>query len=116
MNLQDKEPKGFVIFLSIILLAFLVFSFALFGITGVRVFLGIIFISFPFYLMLNNFKLNEAEKFVFSVLLGLAIFPSLVYLLGLLISFKIAIAAAFVIFIGIAVALKKYLNPGKAEN
>lgn len=96
------------IFSLIILLAALIFSYALFGMTGIRVVLGVIFVSVPFYLVLNNFELAEGEKFVFSILLGLTIFPSLAYLLGLVVSFKISIVVAFVVFIIIALALRKY--------
>ena len=105
MNLQSKESKEFVIFLSIALLIILVFSFILFGATGIRVVLGIIFVSFPFYLILNNFQIEQSEKFVFSVLLGLTLFPSLVYIFGLVVSFRIGIAAAFVLFLVLAIFL-----------
>lgn len=108
MNLKNNDLKELIIFLSVILLAILIFSFVLFGVTGARVVLGLIFISIPFYFMLNNFGLNEDEKFVFSILLGLTIFPSLAYLFGLAVYFRIAIAAAFIAFVGIAFALAKY--------
>lgn len=106
MNLKNNDLKELVAFLSIILLAMLIFSFVLFGLTGVRVVLGLIFISVPFYFMLNNFKLNDGEKFVFSILLGLTIFPSLVYLFGLVVSFRLGILIAFIAFICIAIAGK----------
>jgi hypothetical protein len=80
----------------------------LFGITGLRIVFGLVFISVPFYLILNKFKLPEGEKFVFSFLLGITMFPSLVYLLGLVISFRMAIALVFVFLMGIAIALRKY--------
>ena len=83
----------------------MIFSFVLFGITGVRVVLGIIFVSLPFYLILGNFELAEGEKHVFSILLGITIFPSLAYLFGLVISFRIAIAVSFIIFAGAAIIL-----------
>ena len=86
----------------------LIFSFVLFGITGIRVVLGIMLISLPFYLILNNFEFAEEEKLVFSILLGLTILPSLAYLLGFLMPFKIAIAAAFALFITIWLILRKY--------
>ncbi|MBS3096359.1 hypothetical protein J4480_02860 [Candidatus Woesearchaeota archaeon] len=114
MSLKNNDLKELIIFLSVILLAMLIFSFVLFGFTGVRVVIGIIFISIPFYFMLNNFGLNEGEKFVFSALLGFTLFPSLAYLLGLVISFRIAIAAAFMAFVGIAIVLMKYKNLKKA--
>ena len=94
-----------MIFLLVIALSVLVFSFVLFGNTGIRVVLGIIFVSLPFYLILNNFQIEQSEKFVFSVLLGLTLFPSLVYIFGLVVSFRIGIAAAFVLFLVLAIFL-----------
>ena len=91
------------------LIVITIFSFVMFGITGIRVVFGIILLSSPFYVMLGSLKLTEGEKYVFSVLLGLTIFPSLVYLLGLVISFKIAIFAVFAALMGMAIA-KKYIN------
>lgn len=93
---------------SIIVLVSLVFSYLLFGVTGIRVVLGVIFTSFPFYLMLNNFELAEGEKIVFSILLGLTLYSSLVYILGLVISFRISIAVIFFALVIIALAIRKY--------
>lgn len=111
MNLKLKDNYAFAL---AAVLPILVFSYALFGITGIRVVLGIIFVSSPFYAMLNKLELAEGEKFVFSALLGLTAFPSLAYIFGLLIPFRMAIAAAFMVFFGIAVAFIKYKNSKKA--
>ena len=97
-----------MIFLAIILIVVATFSFILFGITGLKVVIGILFVSIPFYLMLNNFGLGESEKYVFSVLLGITIFPSLVYLLGLVVSFRISILAVFLFLMVLAFVLRKY--------
>ena len=105
MKIKSDEFKEFIIFFSIVLLIALVFLFILFGMTGARVVLGIILISLPFYLILDRFVIEEGEKYVFSILLGLTLFPSLVYLLGLVISFRIAIAASFIAFTGTAIIL-----------
>ena len=105
MNLKSSELKGLIVFLLITIFIVMIFSFALFGITGIRVVLGTIFVSLPFYIILGNFGLAEGEKHVFSVLLGLTIFPSLAYLFGLVISFRTAIAASFIIFAGAAIVL-----------
>jgi len=104
----EKKFKEFAAFGALILIIIFVFSYMLFGITGIRLVFGLIFISIPFYLILNNFELNESEKTVFSLLMGLTLFSSLVYLLGLLISFRVAIVLTFVILIGIGMALRKY--------
>ena len=108
METKNNELKELILFSSIALPAILIFSFVLFGITGMRVVLGIVFVSLPFYFILNNFELSQAEKFVFSILLGLTIFPSLAYIFGLLISFRIAILLAFIIFLAVAFVLTKY--------
>ncbi len=108
MKLKINNEK--LIFLSIIFLTISVFSFILFGITGLKIFLGIIFVSFPFYLILGNFDITEGELFVFSLLLGITLLPSLAYLIGLIVSFRIAIFAAFIVFIGVAFAIKKMKN------
>ena len=106
MKIKSNEFREFIIFFSIVLLIALVFLFILFGMAGARVVLGIIFVSLPFYLMLNRFEIEEGEKYVFSIFLGLTIFPSSVYLLGLVMSFRIAIAASFIaVFTGTAVIL-----------
>jgi len=107
LNLKNSESKGLIAFLLIIILVILAFSYFLFGVTGARVAMGIVFVSLPLYLILNNFGLEESEKFVFSILLGITIFPSLVYLLGLLISFRISIAAVFAALIAAGFALRK---------
>ncbi len=107
MKLKNSESKGLIVFLLIIMSVILIFSYFLFGVTGARVALGIAFLSVPFYLILNNFGLEESEKFVFSILLGITIFPSLVYLLGLLVSFRISIAAVFVALVAAGFALRK---------
>jgi len=104
---EQKEP---IIFLSVILFIVLLFSFMLFGVTGVKVVLGIVFVLIPFYLIINNFGLTEGEKFVFSILLGLTIFPSLVYILGLVMSFRMAILIAFIAFVVIAILLRNLLK------
>ena len=95
------EKKELLAFILIAGLAIFIFSFYLFGMTGVRVVLGILMGSLPFYIFLNATNLEESEKIVFALLLGLTLFPSLVFLLGFLVSFRMSI---FVIFILLAIA------------
>ncbi|MEK6946855.1 MAG: hypothetical protein AABX32_04575 [Nanoarchaeota archaeon] len=106
MEFKIKD-KGFAVFLLACLLVILIFSYALFGMAGLRVALGIIFVSLPFYFILNNFNLEEGEKFIFSLVLGITIFPSLVYALGFLISFKISITIAFIFLLIVAFTMPK---------
>ena len=102
---QEKELLAFVLGTSLVIG---IFSFAMFGITGLRVVLGILFLSFPFYLIMKNFELAEGEKIIFSVLLGLTIFPSLVYLFGLIVSFRMSIIIVFIAFMALALVLWKF--------
>lgn len=102
------EEKELIAFASIIVLAALIFSFVLFGIAGARVVLGIVLVSLPFYLILNSFKLAEGDKTVFSILLGLTLFSSFVYILGRLISFRISIIIIFILLLLIAFVLRRY--------
>lgn len=107
----SNESKESILFESIILLIILIFSYYLFGAAGIRVALGIVFMSLPFYLILNNFDFGEGEKFVLSILMGITLFPSFAYLLGLIISFRIAIAVSFAVFLATAAIMWKYKQP-----
>lgn len=116
MELKNTETKELLVFVSIVISLVSIFSFVIFGLTGFRVFFGIILISIPFYFILSNFELSESEKFVFSILLGLTLFSSLVYLLGLVVSFRMAIAVAFALFIIAGVLLRKYRKLKNTSN
>ena len=106
MNISNDIK--FSIFLGIIIAS--AFFFIL-GITGLLVALGLMVgYIFVFYLILNNFELDMSEKIVFSLFIGIGIFPSMVYLLGLVISFRIAIAVTFVLLIFIGYLMKKQLK------
>ena len=102
------KDKGFAAFLLVCMLTISLFSFFLFGMAGLRVALGILFISFPFYLILNKFGLSDGEKFILSFIFGITIFPSLVYLLGLLASFRISIFIVFAFLILAAVSINMF--------
>ena len=108
MNLEKYISKELIMPLAIIILTILIFSFALFGFAGIRFVLGFIIIWIPFYLILNNFDLELGEKFIFSVLMGITLFPSIVYLIGLVISFRISIVITFILFTGLSFIIKKF--------
>ena len=112
MEFKIKDT-GFAVFLLACLLVILIFSYALFGMAGLRVALGIVFVSLPFYFILNNFNLEDGEKFIFSLVLGITIFPSLVYALGFLISFKISIVIVFILLLIIAFVVSKFKKKTK---
>ena len=88
----------------------LIFFTALFGITGARTIIAIpLFFFLPFYLILNNFDLPAGEKIVFSFFIGLGIFSSFVYYIGILVnSVRMAIAITFAILIAAAFLIKKF--------
>lgn len=106
--MENKGKGEFIAVLSAIALSALVFAFFLFGIAGAMVIFGLIIASLPFYFILGNFKLDEPEKIVFSILFGLALFPSMSYLLGFLMPFRIAIASAFIALVAAAIAMRKF--------
>ena len=107
MDIKNSEFKELVVYASIILAVILIFAFFFFGITGIRVAFGILIVSIPFYLILGRFHLADGEQIVFSALLGITIFPSMVYILGLAISFRISMLASFLALILMAFILKR---------
>lgn len=110
LELKNNDLKELAVFLSAVFSAILVFSFVVFGVTGVRVMLGMIFISIPFYLILGNFQLQLNEKVVFSLLLGLTVFPSLVYILAFVISFRISVIVIFILIVIANVFIKRFIR------
>ena len=105
----NKESKKLLVFSAIIAAIIGIFSTFYFGLAGPKVFIGIIMASLPFYIFLNTFSLDEGEKFVLSLIFGITLFPSLVYLLGFFISFRMSIAVVFLLLIGVSV-LWNYMN------
>ena len=109
----DNESKELLVFLAVIGIIIGIFLTFYFGIAGLKVFVGIIMASVPFYVFLNTFNLTEGEKFVLSLMLGLALFPSFVYLLGFLVSFRMSIAIVFIALTAISV-LWSYMGSRKS--
>jgi len=94
VNLGKKELG----ILALILIG--IFSLIFFGFTGFKVVIGFIALFFlPFYLILDNFDLEEGEKIIFSLFIGVVMFPSLVYLLGGIFGIRISIIVSFVVFV-----------------
>ena len=68
--------------------------------------LGIILLfMLPTYLILNNFSLEQDEKVIFSFFIGVGIFPSITYWLGMLISFRMAILITFIFLSALGIYL-----------
>ena len=97
------------IFYGLLLIIIIFGSLIVFGLSGMRTLLGLIFVIFlPFYLILKNFDLSQSEIVVFSMFISLMLFPSLVYWLGFIIPFRISIFAIFMLLIAVAFLLNKY--------
>lgn len=108
MKIRDYFTKELMVPLLVIFLIILIFSFALFGITGIKMVFGIIMMWLPFYLILSHFEIAIGERFVFSLILGVTLFPSIVFLIGFLISFRLAIAVTFLLLMAVFFLIRKY--------
>ena len=108
MNLPKVENIGFI---GIVIVVMLTFFYFILGFSAMMTVLGIILIFIvPLYLILDNFDLGQDEKIVFSFFLGVGIFPSIAYWLGIFISFKIAILVTFIILLIAAYLIRKFLK------
>ncbi len=83
------------------------FSFFLFGLTGLRT-IGTIFGMFlPAYLIMSNFDIEEEEKVFFSFFIGLTIFPLLVWYMNIFIaSLTVSIIITFILLSAVGLFLK----------
>jgi len=91
-----------------IIAAILLFSLALFGFSGLRTIGGVIVFFFvPFYLILDNFKIESGEKIVFAFFIGLGLFSAVVYYLGIFMSLRLAAGIVFVVLSGAGFLIKK---------
>jgi len=108
-----EESKFALLILAIIVAFFLI----VFGITGAKVILGfILFFFLPTYLIFKNFDIEPEEKIAFSFFIGLGIFPTFVYYIGLLISsMRWSIAISFVLLLTIGIAFSKYYPKSKKD-
>ena len=92
-----------------IIIVILIFFFILFGLTGLKLIIGIgLLYILPFYLILDKFNLEKTEKLIFSFFIGIGIFPSIVYYLGMFFnSLRIAIVVTFVLLLALGLILRK---------
>tara|TARA_Y100000310_G_scaffold218670_1_gene219968 strand:- start:1142 stop:1471 length:330 start_codon:yes stop_codon:yes gene_type:complete len=107
MNLSKYVKKfGFALVVTLIIL---IFIFFILGISGMMAALGLILLFIlPTYFIIDNYDLQEDQKVIFSFFIGVGIFPSIAYWLGLLISFKIAILISFIVLILIGILIRKF--------
>ena len=106
IKLDDK------ITVMIILALIALFSFIFLGFSGFKVIFGMVLVFFlPFYLIMDNFEISVGEKVMFSFFIGLGIFPAIVYWVGALIPFKIAVLATFLILISVGLVIRRMKKP-----
>ncbi|MBS3132127.1 hypothetical protein J4212_06850 [Candidatus Woesearchaeota archaeon] len=96
MNLEQlKEDYGIA---AIAFIAGCIFFYAVFGFSGLRIFLSLVLLSLPFYYFFSAFDMEVLEKIVLSLILGVTLIPSLAYLIGLLLPFSAGIVVSFLLF------------------
>ena len=80
-----------------------------FGTTGLRTILGLTALIFaPIYVILNRFEMDILEKTVLSVFLGIGIISTLVYFLGLVISFRVGLI--IIVFVSWVIAILMWIH------
>ena len=107
--LELKSENNLLLSLAAILL--ILESFTLLGFNGSRTISGlIIFIFLPFFLVFDSLNLSYGEKLIFSFFVGIMVFPSLVFWLGFVASFKAAIIIVFIATLSLGLFLKFYFR------
>lgn len=97
MKMPKIENIGIILSIVIIML---LFSYFILGFSGMMTVFGVIILfMLPIYIALNRFELGQDEKIIFSFFIGVGVFPSITYWLGMLISFRIAVAITFIILV-----------------
>ena len=103
MNIPKIEHVGFIGAAIALMLAFF---YLVLGISGMMAALGIILLFvLPFYLILNildnldKSQLEQDEKIIFSFFIGVGVFPSITYWIGMLISFRLSIFVTFAMLV-----------------
>ena len=108
MKLPKIENMGFM---GIIVLIILAFFYYILGFSGMMASLGIMLLFiFPIYLILDNLELDQDEKLIYSFFIGVGVFPSITYWLGIFISFRISIFITFAVLVAVGFAARKYLD------
>lgn len=114
MKIPDNIDKGSMLFVGILIAIALALFYIILGFSGMMSLLGITLIfMLPTYLILDNFELETDEKIVFSFFIGVGVFPSIAYWLGVLMPFRIAILATFIILLIAWLLIKKCLSKNK---
>ncbi|MAG15625.1 hypothetical protein CMO88_01035 [Candidatus Woesearchaeota archaeon] len=84
-------------------------AFYHFQLTGLRTLAAMaIFFSLPFYLILGRFNIENDERIFFSFFIGLGLFSTTVFYVGRVVpSYRLSIAAAFIVLLLVFVFLKR---------
>ena len=110
-ELKLKIGNREVFFIIVALIA--IFLFALFRVMGLRILFAFLTLTFPLYLIINNFEFDLSEKIIFSVYSSIGIFPTITYFLGLAVgNLALAIAITFLLLLGIGLAINKLKKKG----
>jgi len=114
INLIRIKKSNLALFL---LLLVLIFPFFLFGITGLRTFLGFFSVLIlPAYLVLKNVDISEDERVFFSFFLGLIIVPLLVwYVDRILVSLRLSLILTSLLLYLSGLAVIPLLLSGKKK-
>ena len=108
MKVPKVENLGFI---GIVVVVILLFFYFILGFSALMTALGIILLFIvPIYLILDIFDLGQDEKIVFSFFIGVGIFPTIAYWLGLFISFRIAVFVSFAVLITAAFFARKFFK------
>lgn len=87
-------------------------AFLLFGVAGAKTVVAFLVFAFPFYLILNNFSLEQDEKIFFALFLGLALFAMATWYLNRLIpSLKFSVITAVIVLCLLGLFWKKMKLP-----
>lgn len=106
MKIPNIEDKGFIV---ISFLAAAIFFYLILGTDGAMSAIGIgLFFLIPTYFIINNFEFSQSEKLVFSFFIGVGVFPSIAYWLGVFIPFKFAIFATFFILVATGIIINNH--------
>jgi len=101
-----------------IIAALLLFFTTILGFTGTRTLFFFALLYFiPSYIILNWFDIGASEKVIFSIFLGIGIFPSIAYGIGFLTgSLKAALWLTLVLMLGLGILLNLVFKPNKTEH
>lgn len=89
----------------------LLFASWLFGVTGLRLVAGMIFMIFPALILLNQFSLDTEEEIILSIFLSMVFFPLLVWYANWLIpSLRVTIIIIFLLLLFGALAARKIIK------